>query len=413
MKKNKWEENDIERVLNLSTTHSPTEISNLTSIPRSTVRGIIERNNSVFISNTEETTQEWLQTKTELEDKLRISELELRNIRRENLTVEYIREQIFGLAKEVPNIPNWDIINAPSKINSAGIPFLKISDVHFSEVVNPIQVNGINEYNITITRDRVKRIVKNVINIATNHMVGTSYPGIVVSVEGDIAGGEIHPELKETNELPIYPSIVECHNLFIWVFEKLEEAFGKVFVSWVVGNHGRDSVKPIYKNRVERNADWLIGVMLENHFRNNDNIHFHVPSEIDSYFNIAGYRFLATHGDSLGTRGGDGIIGAVGPIIRGDVKVRKQQSSINREYDYLSIGHWHQEDQVRNILVNGSIIGFNEFAKIKLRVSPEPPKQALYFVHEDYGITCHWPIYASKVSDYKLRGKSRWVSWPE
>ena len=32
--------------------------------------------------------------------------------------------------------------------------------------------------------------------------------------------------------------------------------------------------------------------------------------------------FLLTHGDSMGARGGDGIIGAIGPIIRGEKRVR-------------------------------------------------------------------------------------------
>jgi hypothetical protein len=38
----------------------------------------------------------------------------------------------------------------------------------------------------------------------------------------------------------------------------------------------------------------------------------------DVHYRVYGVRFLLNHGDMLGVKGGDGIIGAIGPIMRGE-----------------------------------------------------------------------------------------------
>lgn len=40
-------------------------------------------------------------------------------------------------------------------------------------------------------------------------MVNPDYPGIVVALAGDMVSGDIHQELKETNEVPTIASVVE------------------------------------------------------------------------------------------------------------------------------------------------------------------------------------------------------------
>jgi hypothetical protein len=38
----------------------------------------------------------------------------------------------------------------------------------------------------------------------------------------------------------------------------------------------------------------------------------------DVHYRVYALRFLFNHGDTLGVKGGDGIIGAIGPIMRGE-----------------------------------------------------------------------------------------------
>src|SRR6185437_5478357 len=102
------------------------------------------------------------------------------------------------------------------------------------------------------------------------------------------------------------------------MLRELADKFGNVFVPCVVGNHGRNTLKPRAKSRVYTSYEWLLYVMLERYFaERNPAIRFFVPSDIDALVRVNATRYLFTHGDALGVKGGDGIIGALGPIMRG------------------------------------------------------------------------------------------------
>lgn len=162
------------------------------------------------------------------------------------------------------------------------------------------------------------------------------------------------------------------------------------------------------KGRVYTNYDWSIYCTLERDFRKDNRIRFFVPSESDAHFTLFGHRFLLTHGDSLGTKGGDGIIGALGPIMRGALKVGRSEAQIGREFDTLLIGHWHQYIALPGLVVNGSLKGYDEFTRLALRAPYARPTQALLFAHPEHGITAQWPIY---LEGQTVQSTKTWTSW--
>ena len=109
----------------------------------------------------------------------------------------------------------------------------------------------------------------------------------------------------------------------------------------------------------------------------------------------------------LGVRGGDGIIGSIGPIVRGEVKQAGQSSALGFTFDKLIIGHWHQRLWLPRAIVNNALKGFDEFAMKGLGAKPDRPTQALWFVHPSHGITAHWDVYV----DAKPQAVKEWVSW--
>ena len=375
-----------------------------------TLQGWIRRAEQLGIQAGDvQNTPEWLQEKVGLQDQVRDLKAQIAASRRENLTAAVVREHILKLAAETPEPPKW-LVRPLAKGDRAGVPCVMWSDWHFGEVIEKAQVNGINEYDMEIAQKRARRLVERTIDLCKAHMVGANYPGIVVNLGGDMCSGDIHEELLETNEIPTMPVLLELFGILIWAITKLADEFGRVFLPCAVGNHGRNTVKPRYKSFVYSNFDWLLYCFLEKHFASDQRVKFQIPSGGDAFYTVAGHRFLLTHGDMLGVRGGDGIIGSLGPILRGEVKIRNASSSIGLAYDTLVIGHWHQFLPLRRVIVNGCLCGYNEYAKLALRAMPEPPQQALWFVHPKFGITCHWPIYVDepqKVVDTK------WVSWAE
>jgi hypothetical protein len=136
------------------------------------------------------------------------------------------------------------------------------------------------------------------------------------------------------------------------------------------------------------------------------------PGNADCAFNIFGHRYLLTHGDSLGTKGGDGIIGALGPIMRGTLKTHRSEAQIGRDFDTLLIGHWHQYITLPGLIVNNSLKGYDEYAHLVLRAPYSRPSQALWFTHPEHGLTAHWQVYLEKQLPRRSEAKP-WVSWQD
>jgi hypothetical protein len=71
------------------------------------------------------------------------------------------------------------------------------------------------------------------------------------------------------------------------------------------------------------------------------------------------------------------------------------------------MGHWHQCLHLGRVIVNGSLVGYNEYA-YQGNFPFEAPKQALWLTHPEHGITFSMPI---RVEDEKEVKGSSWVAW--
>ncbi len=404
----------LQRTLDLCEFNSQNAVADIMKMPRATVQSRLhkaKRQGMVPVAVAKQ--EDWQVERLALKDQVRKLTSELKMKRGGEVTAEIIRETVLNLHKRSPDPPNWTLKFKKARGN-IGIPVLNLSDLHWSEEVRPAQVNHVNEYGMDKGQSRLRYVVTTAIDLCKNHQqYSADYPGIVLVLGGDLLNGNIH-EGAINNEVPVMVAFLDLQGCLIWAINKLEEHFGKVFVVSIPGNHPRNTIKPVFKNKNQTNFEWLLSCELESHYKvqGNKNVQFLVPDGPDAFFKIYNTQFLATHGDTLGVRGGDGIIGAIGPIKRGDVKVRTLSESLARPYDVLLLHHFHQHMNLgEKILVNGSLIGYNEYAMYSLRAQFEPPVQWLFFVHPTYNITHTWPIYAEPPIE-KKRIRS-FVSWPE
>jgi hypothetical protein len=327
------------------------------------------------------------------EDRIRELERQLKGAHRDDLTNEKVERFIFGLAEADATPPDW-VIDRSGADHGEHVPVTIWSDFHWGEVVDADEMNGLNAFNIEIANRRLHTLVERTIRLCRDHVVAPKYPGIVVCLGGDMLSGDIHDELSQTNELAMPPALMDLFNALVWALGEMADAFGRVYVPCVPGNHGRMNRKPQAKRRAFMNFDWLLYQMLRSHFANDTRLVFSVPASGDCHFHVYGRRFFLTHGDAMGVKGGDGIIGALGPILRGTLKTRASEAKAGRDFDVAIIGHWHQYLPLPRVVVNGSLKGYDEYARLFLRADPEPPQQALFFVHPVNGVVSHWPIYA-------------------
>lgn len=340
---------------------------------------------------------------------IRFLQGEVARLKKGAINTAVIREEILKLARTTPPVPDWLSFVPKRRGSSPGIPTLLLSDLHWGEVVDPLQIGGVNEYNLEIAKRRLKNVTLGTVNVLKNHMVSTNYEGIVVAMGGDSLSGDIHEELTITNEVPSMVALVDLLGEMVWVLETMAENFGKVFVPCVAGNHTRTNPgKPRAKERAHLSFDWLLYVLLEKHFKKDDRITFLIPDGPDAQFNIHAQRYLLTHGDQFS--GGDGMIGPLGPITRGDHRKRTVYGQTNRPYDTLVMGHFHTLIQMPSKIVNGSLVGYNEYATTK-NFPFEVPRQALWLTHPERGITFQVPIDAE--DGMKPTTRTEWVSWPK
>ena len=343
-----------------------------------------------------------------LKRKLIEAAVEIKRLQQEALTHEIVSEQIYGVASHRPEPPEW--IFGKGTNGDRGAPMTLWSDWHRGEIVRPEEVGGVNEFSSIVHDDRVRKLVSTTIDLCANHMGRASrrYPGVVICLGGDFVNGSLHPEDDDFDATPLQ-CVNELSDVMAGAIDRMATKFGHVYAPAVVGNHGRLSHKPRTRGIIHENLEWLVYKNLQRFFAKTKNVVIDISPETDVWFKCFGHRFLLTHGDRLGVKGGDGIIGAIGPIMRGSMKVGRSEAQIGRDYDTILMGHWHQYLTLPGIIVNGALKGYDNFARNVLRASYQRPLQALWFVHPQHGITAQWPVYLEPLR--QATDNTEWVSF--
>jgi len=370
---------------------SVVETSKRMNIPPSTITSRLRTIHAQGLTPSVEDPNDPSQLKSQIR---RLTE-ELKRSEQERLDHTVIKHKIIQLTRSVSELePLVWTLKAHKKSDSPGVPTVFLSDLHWAEVVDPKQVNGVNEYNIEIANRRLKHLADRTIRLCEIISPKMDYPGVVVALGGDCYSGNIHDELTATNEMNSMPAVLDLFSALSSFIECMLEKFEYVFVPCVAGNHGRNTRKTWAKDRHHTSFDWLTYCFLAKRFDKNPRVTFFIPDSTDAYYKIYNHRYLLNHGDSF--RGGDGMVGPLGPVLRGDHKKRTRNSQIKMDYDTLMIGHFHTEVFTRRVIMNGSLVGFNEFA-FRENFSFEPPAQQLWITHPRHGMTYRMPVLVDEI----------------
>jgi hypothetical protein len=326
-----------------------------------------------------------------LEDETRRSQKAEREAIARAVKAERLREAVLGATAINPRPPDW-VVETSKASDAPHVPILVLSDHHFGEVILPGNMDGINEYNLAIAEQRYRTVIEKTIEMSFEHLPNNRYDGIVVLRLGDTVSGDIHDELEKTNELPTLPVCRKVVGIEEWGMHALADRFGRVHTVNVPGNHGRTTRKKESKGVTSQSYDQLVSWWLED--RTDDRVSFYTPESGDAVFSVNDRRYLATHGDRMGSGGGQGFVGPSAPIVRGMKKVHEMQRALGQPVDGVFIGHYHTIMDVGLGWSNGSLPGYSEYARDG-RFSPENPMQWLLFSHPNHGITSQWKIRAA------------------
>lgn len=303
------------------------------------------------------------------------------------LALDKILEMVGYIRSERQPTPDWMLRSQSGTEDEApGIPVFHWCDWHIGETVTPDEVYHRNEFNQDVADERVRTLVERSLYLAFEQMLKPKYDGAVIVFGGDSVSGQLHEELLATDWCPPTVAAGWVISRKAWAIRQMLRAFGRLVIVCVPGNHGRLSRKPWAKRSATACFDHLIYAALREMFDGEDRITWVIPPDGEALIQIAGTRFLVMHGHELGVKGGDGIIGSLGPIARGAMKVGSSERSVGRDFDILLLSHFHQELWLpsKGIIVGGTLKGYDEYSR-RERYRFNPASQLMFFVNRKFG----------------------------
>ena len=273
----------------------------------------------------------------------------------------------------------------PQAARSRAILIVHNSDRHMGEVVQPAEINGWNSYNPDVCRRRVQRFIEASIVIGQRALGDSVCDGVLYTMGGDEISGDIHDELRETNALTSLEQVDAAAELHVACIRRLLEVFPRVHVPAVPGNHGRTTKKPTAKQYGALSYDTMIARHVARALDGEERVSFDIAAGPDVVVTAYGRRILVTHGDKMGTGGGQGFAGPELPILRGSHKTRALYASAHQSIDMILLGHFHTSANVRGALANGSVVGMSEFGAA-IRAPLDPPRQWMAVFREGWGL---------------------------
>lgn len=286
-----------------------------------------------------------------------------------------------------PQVPRWLVTHDRGSHRATAL--VGLSDLHLDEVVRPAEVGGMNAYDRRIAGLRLQRAFERAVVLGRDLIGGWEYDGCCLLLGGDLISGDIHDELEQTNEATVVETTLHWTEPIAAGIKLLAEAYGRVHVVGVVGNHGRRQRRPRYKRRATDNWDWLLMRSVARLLASDERVTWQVPQSLYADVRIYDMSLRLEHGDEA--RGGTGIAGALSPLL---LLQHRRLKQYRRGLDLLVVGHWHRRLVLPGLLAIGTLKGPDEYT-LGRGFDTEPPSQEFAIVAPGHGIVLNAPIYVA------------------
>jgi len=269
--------------------------------------------------------------------------------------------------------PELLIYRQPEHERSDATACVVASDWHVEEPVIAESVFGLNEFNLEIAKARAERLFWNLVRLIIIFGRESKIVQLYIAAIGDFFSGHIHDELVATNLMEPADACVFFKTLFVaGIRFILKETTLSIVIDFIPGNHGR-MTKRIWTNPIGTSLEVVAFHNIADIFENEPRVKINIARQArvhrDFYEN---YRVRLMHGYQL--KFGGGIGGLTIPLRKAIARWDKAIPA-----DLTIMGHWHQRFDGGDFLINGSLIGYNEYAQ-ENGFSPEPPQQQFFLI---------------------------------
>jgi len=266
--------------------------------------------------------------------------------------------------------------------------FALLSDWHVDEIIKSSEVGGINEFNDSICSKRVEELFNVIITLLDMCKSRSDIDTLVIGALGDFVSGYLHLDLIESNVMTPTEAVKKSVELLMSVIDSVlrSKRVKRIIFSGSVGNHGRITMKPPTKKSAEKNYEWLIYEFLVMLYaeRGEKRIQFILPEGMFNWLDVYGFGIRFSHGDGIRYMGGVGGV---------HIPLRKAIAQWNKAMraDLDCMGHWHTRESSKDYCINGSLIGYNQYA-MRIKADYEKPQQSFFIMHPKYGKTAEFPM---------------------
>ena len=284
---------------------------------------------------------------------------QIRSLARIENIIDLLKESIYELSHEKPMLGKLNIKEESS--GKDGI--LCLSDLH----IGLETYNSVNEYNIDIAKERLKRIIEK----AIIHGDKSNIDKLHIILNGDLISAELHNSIKLSNAESLTRQIVLASEIVAECIYELSKHF-YCCIQHNLGNHEAvDILKDDRSNK--NNYSMLINEILKLRLKDNDNVVF-----VDS---INNYEMTVSRIKNLN------VISAHGDQVTLNKCKEQLEMSTGVKPDLIILGHYHKPMMMSyydtEIYVNGSLVSTDDYAYKKKLYNP--PSQLLLIV-DDYGV---------------------------
>lgn len=295
-------------------------------------------------------------------------------VTRHNLELLKIIDAVKAIPDAEPRVivtPKWE--------KKESVALMQASDWHVEEFVDSKKVRGLNAFDLAEAQKRAELFFANGLRLTDMAARDSLVRRLVLGLGGDFFSNGIHDELMETNQLGPTEAVRFVRDLLVSGIEYiLANSDLELDVPCVVGNHGRITKKLRFSTAVENNLEYLLYHMVAAHFAKEERVRFHIcPGTMQMLTLFDNYQIRTVHGYEVKSGGGVGGI---------TIPIRKKLAAWDKSgVAHLTlIHHFHQKLDGGDFLVNGSLIGFNEYAQAN-GFSPEPPSQNWALISARHG----------------------------
>jgi predicted phosphodiesterase len=274
------------------------------------------------------------------------------------------------------------VVRTPSARPKSGkrnaTPVFLVSDTHFGERVTLAETLGTNEYDLTIAAARMAKCWDNMLWLRRDMARTQSCDDTVLVLDGDIVSGDIHDELRETNDGGLRSQCDAAVAALLPGIKAMAAATpGILHIVCIGGNHGRLTHKQHIKNGHQHSVEH-IGVYdpLRRYVGDmGGKVAWHIPPAERFILDVHGFRVSVQHGTMIKSAGGIG--GTLVPMTRWVTR--------DNAADLYLFGHFHQADAYGKVIKNGSLIGPSAYTAW-LGIEDAPPEQVAFVLDAERGV---------------------------